>query len=131
MGTNQDRWNNVDGSTYFFFDTDGNPLYDYTGYEWLGYRDGCHGMRLFAESRSYTVVTNFNQYIKGYASPTKGFTFADFVTEIDAGRPVLIQVEGHTMIGYGYDTTGNIVYLHNTWDWSYDYMTWGGTYSGM
>jgi hypothetical protein len=61
-------------------------------------------MRLFAESRSYTVVTNFNQYIKGYASPTKGFTFADFVTEIDAGRPVLIQVEGHTMIGYGYDT---------------------------
>jgi dipeptidyl aminopeptidase/acylaminoacyl peptidase len=35
------------------------------------------------------------------------------------------------MLGYGYDTTGNIIYLHDTWDYSNHQMTWGGTYSGL
>ncbi len=89
-------------------------------------------MRLFAESRGYTVTTNFNQYIKGQGSnPNLGFTFSDFTTEIDAGRPVLIQVSGHTMLGYGYNTEGSIIYLRNTWDYNAHTMTWGGTYSAM
>jgi len=131
MGTNQyHNWQNTDGSTRFYYYTDGSPLYDYTGYE-PGYRDGCHGMKLFAESRGYSVTTNFNQYIYGYNGNTKGFTFSDFQSEIDAGRPVLIQVTGHTMLGYGYDTIGQIIYIHNTWDYSDHSMTWGGTYEGM
>ncbi len=44
---------------------------------------------------------------------------------------MLIQVEGHTMLGYGYNTTGQIVYIHDTWDYSDHSMTWGGTYSGL
>jgi parallel beta-helix repeat protein len=132
MGTNQyHNWHNTDGSTRFYYNTDGSPLYDYTGYEPDGYRDGCHGLRLFAESRGYTVVTNFNQYIYGYNGNTLGFTFSDFQSEIDAGRPVLIQVTGHTMLGYGYDTAGQIIYIHDTWDYSDHSMTWGGEYSGM
>ena len=71
-------------------------------------RDGCHGMRLFAESRGYSVVTNFSQYIYGYDGNTQGFTFDNFKAEIDAGRPVLIQLEGHTMLGYGYNDTGQL-----------------------
>ena len=130
MGTNQyHNWQNTDGSTRFYYYTDGSPLYDYTGYE-PSYRDGCHGLKLFAESRGYTVVTNFNQYIYGYNGHTLGFTFSDFQSEIDAGRPVLIQVTGHTMLGYGYDTIGQIIYIHNTWDYSDHSMTWGGTYEG-
>jgi hypothetical protein len=133
MGTNQWKYGNpvaynIDGGTLFFFDTDGDPLYNYTESE-PTYRDGCHGMRLFAESRSYSVVTNFNQLIYGYEGNTKGFTFDDFMAEIDAGRPVIIQVEGHSLLGYGYNTEGNIVYIHDTWDYSSHTMTWGGTYS--
>ena len=136
MGTNQDYWNNTDGSTTFFNYTSGAPLYDYTGDEGASprYRDGCHGLRLFLESRGYTIATlgNYNQYIKGQGSnPLLGFTFAQFQSEIDAGRPVLIQVTGHTMLGFGYNTTGNLIYIHDTWDYSAHSMTWGGTYSGM
>ncbi|MFC2063311.1 hypothetical protein ACFLS8_05160, partial [Chloroflexota bacterium] len=127
MGTNQSTLGNVDGSTTFYFEPGGDPLYDYTGAP----GDGCHGMRLFAESRGYNVVTNFSQYIVGYIHPVKGFTYDDFITEIDAGRLVLIQLEGHTVLGYGYDdTTDDTVYIHDTWDHSPHTMTWGGIYGG-
>ena len=131
MGTNQARYSDMDGGTRFFFYSSGDPLYDYTGQE-PTYRDGCHGMKLFAESCGYTVTTNFNQLIQGQGTdPSKGFTFADFQAEIDAGSPVLIQVTGHTMLGYGYDASTNTIYVHDTWDYYSHTMTWGGTYYGM
>jgi hypothetical protein len=130
MGTNQyHNWGNTDGNTTFWYYTSGAPLYDYTECE-PSSRDGCHGMRLFAESRGYSVVTNYTQLIYGYGGNTLGFTFSQFKAEIDAGRPVLIQVVGHTMLGYGYDdTTSNLIYIHDTWDYSNHTMTWGGYYS--
>jgi len=128
MGTNQSLFGNVDGSTTFYNYTNGAPLYDYTGCE-PAERDGCHGLRLFAESRGYTVLTNFSQYIYGYNGNTQGFTFANFKSEIDAGRPVLIQIIGHTMLGYGYNDIGSTVYIHDTWDYSDHSMTWGGSYA--
>ena len=131
MGTNQSKYGNSDGSTTFYFDPTGSPLYDYTEGE-PSIHDGCHGLRLFAESRGYTVDTNFSQYIKGQGSdPNKGFTFDDFKNEIDAGRLVLIQVTGHTMLGYGYNTTSQIIYIHDTWDQADHQMMWGGTHSGL
>lgn len=130
MGTNQSDVGNCDGSTLFYYYTDGARIYDYTGSE-PGSRDGCHGLRLFAESRGYAVLANYSQYIYGYKGNTQGFTYADFRSEIDARHPVLIQVAGHTMLGYGYNTTGNVVYIHDTWDHSDHQMTWGGTYSGL
>jgi hypothetical protein len=135
MGTNQDYWNSTDGSTTFYFNTSGKPLYDYTGAE--GYpaatrrRDGCHGLKLFVESRGYSVTTNFNQYIYPYGSNTEGFSLTDFKNEIDNYRPVLIQVTGHTMLGYGYNDTGNTIYVHDTWDEGNHTMTWGGTYGSQ
>jgi len=130
MGTNQSSLGNSDGATTFYYYPSGAPLYNYTGCE-PGGRDGCHGLRDFAESREYTVDTNFSQYIYGYGGNTQGFTFADFKSEIDAARPVLIQVQGHTMLGYGYNDSGSTVYIHDTWDYSDHSMTWGGYYSGM
>ena len=44
---------------------------------------------------------------------------------------MLIHVVGHTMLGYGYNTTDDIIYIRNTWDHSEHQMTWGGSYSGM
>ena len=128
MGTNQSSKSNSDGSTTFFFYTNGSPLYDYTGAE-PGRRDGCHGMKLFFESRGYAVSSNYTQYILPYGTNTQGFTFENYKQEIDAGRPVMIQVEGHSMLGYGYNDSGTLVYLRDTWDYGSHSMTWGGSYS--
>jgi hypothetical protein len=141
MGTNQWKYGspvsyNTDGSTLFVSWTNGTRTTesDIESLEGVySIRDGCHGMKLFAESCGYTVTLNYNQRIVGYAgvNPSLGFTFADFQAEIDAGYPVLIQVEGHTMLGYGYNTSGNLIYIHDTWDYSAHTMTWGGSYGGM
>jgi hypothetical protein len=124
MGTNQQKYGNADGSTAFYFSHDGAPLYDFTGSS--GARDGCHGMRLYAESRGYTVETNYTQYIA--EQKTGGFTFEQFQSEIDAGRPVLIQVTNHTMLGYGYDVSAHTIEVHDTWDHASHTMQWGGSY---
>ena len=130
MGTNQSLKSSSDGSTTFYFNTRGSPLYDYRGAE-PDRRDGCHGMRLFFESRGYKVSSNYSQYIMGYNGNTQGFTFANYKQEIDAGRPVMIQVDGHTMLGYGYNDSGKLVYLRDTWDYNSHSMTWGRSYEGM
>jgi hypothetical protein len=129
MGTNQYKYENTDGGTSFYYNPNGDPLYDYTGCEPAD-RDGCHGMRLFAEFLGYTVVTNYHQLIQGTqgTESNKGFTFANYQAEIDAGRPVLIHVVGHTMIGWGYDTAENKILLHDTWDHNDHDMVWGGAY---
>ncbi len=130
MGTNQSKYANVDGSTSFYLDPSGERLYDFSGAEPAS-RDGCHGLRQFVESRGYRVAANYTQYIMGYSGLTNGFTFGDFVKEIDAGRPVMIHVSGHSMVGYGYNTTGSLIYIHDTWDYSDHTMPWGGAYEGL
>lgn len=131
MGTNQFiNWRNVDGSTTFFYNTQNNPASDVTTYERLRFRDGAHGMKLFGESRGYTVTQNYNQYIAGYGGNAAGFTYAQYKAEIDAGHPVLIQLSGHSMLGVGYSGTDQIV-VHDTWDYEEHTMTWGGSYGGM
>lgn len=134
MKTNQWVWTNfnTDGSTTFYYYTNGaatpatvldaaGPPYSY---------DGDNGFKKFSESRGYTVTNAYNQYIieRGL---TYGFTYDQYKAEIDAGRPVLIQLEGHTMVGLGYDDATNLVYIHDTWDYGTHTMTWGGTYGGM
>ena len=139
MGTNQwDNFGNHDGETSFWYWTNGAALcnYDASG---GGGRDGAWGMRLFVESRGYDVVLNTSrgryetcsQYIRGYASPTRGYTLAQYKKQIDAGRPVLIHVTGHTMIGFGYSSINNSIDIHDTWDHSDHTMTWGGWYEGL
>jgi hypothetical protein len=55
-----------------------------------------------------------------------GFTFALFKAEIDAGRPVLLNLEGHSIVGVGYNDSSKTVYIHDTWDYDTHSMTWGG-----
>lgn len=129
MGTSQSKYEYPDGSTWFAVLKDGTITYDYTEQE-PDARDGCHGMRLFAESRGYDVVTNYTQLVYGATedNPFNGFAFDDYVAQIDAGRPVMIHVLGHAMLGFGYNTSGNVVYLYDTWDHDAHAMTWGGAY---
>jgi len=142
MKTNQSNYGNVDGSTYFWTYTCGAPLHDYQ-LEALGPgyydHDGGYGLKLFYESRGYTVTDMYNQYRVGYdpdgggplPPTTQGFTYDQYKVEIDAGRPVMIHVGGHTMVGFGYDDATNLMYIHDTWDYDDHTMTWGGSYSGM
>jgi len=90
----------------------------------------------------------YNQFIDTwvnqgpYGSLGSGFSLADFRAEIDAGRPVLIQIENHTMLGYAYDPNNSNIFVYDTWDdtdgggpysdgQNPGWLTWGGSYQGM
>jgi hypothetical protein len=91
-------------------------------------RDGTYGRKLFYEARGYTVTDCYSQ--KTDNTITGGFSYAQYKAEIDAGRPVMINLAGHTIVGVGYNDPST-VYIHDTWDYSDHSMTWGGSYSGM
>jgi hypothetical protein len=143
MGTNQWKWDfsgdgvkdfNVDGSTALFSYSGSwgsQKLYDYIppASAGLPQTELCHGLRLFAESRGYSVIENYTQEINEVY--TGGFTFQDYMNEINNGYPVMIQVTGHSMVGVGYNASDQTVYLHDTWGDYTASMTWGGSYSGM
>ena len=129
MGTNQWKFGLSDGATRFHYYGSGTALYDY--YAGAASHDGCYGLRRFAESRGYVVNSNFVQQIYGYGGATQGFTFDQYKAEIDSGRPVMIQIQGHSMVGFGYDDATQEIDIRNTWDHGEDTMTWGGSYYGM
>jgi len=127
MATSQyynNTYPNIDGSTLWAYNTDGSPRVI------NGYGFGSYGVLKFIESRGYKL-TYYNQYIKGLVSDTTGFTFQNYMSEIDAGRPVIISTSGHTMIGVGYNESTSKVYLHDTWDYNLHEMTWGGIYGNQ
>lgn len=125
MKTNQSAHNNSDGSTTFWYYVDGSPTVI------SNENDGLDGLRLFFESRGYNVSNYYNQYIYGHNGNTLGFTFQNYKQQIDAGRPVIIQIAGHSMLGTGYNDAGSVIYLHDTWDYVQHQMNWGGTYADM
>ena len=130
MGTNQSYYSNVDGSTTFYNRNNNTKLFDYSACENLDppRKDGCRGLRNFCEMMGYEVIQNYNQYIYGLGGIEEGFTFNDYKNEINNNRPVLIHIEGHTMLGYGYNNADNTIILHDTWDWSAHTMVWGDSY---
>jgi len=156
MGTNQWKWDyspwpagdgvidsNVDGGTsLFWYTTPALRLYDYMppAANGLPRTEMTHGLRLFAEDRGYTLQDT----VDPWGNPTKdvytqmtdnmgtgGFSFSNYMWEIDNGYPVLIQVVGHTMVGVGYSADAKTVLLHDTWGDYVGSMAWGGYYSGM
>ncbi len=133
MGTSQSYWNNSDGMTTFWTNSAGIPLYNVSWGESseTPQKDGAFGFRQFIESRGYEVSTCYNQMIFGYEGNTLGFTFEQFMAEIDANRPVMIHVTGHSMVAFGYNSSDQTIYIKNTWDYSTDTMTWAGAYYGM
>ena len=130
MKTSQSAYGNSDGSTVFYnWTTDPGQL---TCADMVTYNitvDGTYGRKLFYEKRGYTVTDCYNQKTDNNSG---GFTLAKFKAEIDAKRPVLLNLAGHSIVGYGYD--GTTIYIRDTWDndpSSTHTMTWGGSYSGM
>ena len=130
MKTSQSAYNNDDGSTSFYNYNSSSPL-TCSGMEGYGIQnnDGTYGRKLFYQARGYTVTDCYSQNTdNNYAG---GFSFTQYKAEIDAGRPVMLNLAGHTIVGVGYDTSANTVYLHDTWDYATHSMTWGSSYAGM
>ncbi len=124
---------NTDGSTTFWSWNNGAQM-TASDLEGLGVQndDGMYGLKLFYQSRGYSISECFTQPIVEEGL-TYGFTYAQFKAQIDAGHPVLIHVTNHTMVGYGYNDGGgtNLVYIHDTWDHNDHSMVWGGSYGGL
>lgn len=131
MKTSQSAYNNTDGSTTFY--NSSNSATPLTCSDMVSYgiseSDGTYGRKLFYEARGYTVTDCYNQNTDNVIEG--GFSFAQFVAEIDAGRPVMLNLQGHTVVGVGYDDSDNTVYLNDTWDYATHEMPWNGSYSGM
>ena len=127
MKTSQSAYGNTDGSTNFYnWTTSATQLTcsDMVTYS-IDALDGTYGRKLFYEARGYTVITCYNQKTDNNGG---GFTFDMYKAEIDAGRPVMLNLVGHTVVGVGYNDTGKTIYLHDTWhqNGSTQSMTWTG-----
>ncbi len=91
-------------------------------YDWR-FNTMLYGLNLYVESRDYALdATETGTF--AVDSQNGSFTFEDYMAEIDAGRPVLVHVTGHTMTGYGYNaSTREIIfddcYFHD------QRMVWG------
>jgi hypothetical protein len=134
MGTSQDAYSNTNGATTFFFYNDNSPLtlgdiYSYVPSYYN--RDGMYGISEYISYAGYSASVLYSQYIYGYGGKSAGFTYDQYKAEIDAGRGVLIQVEGHTMYGYGYIAGTDTIQVYDTWapaGTNPGTMTWGGAY---
>lgn len=145
MGTGQDNLDgegngNIDGSTTFWFYQDNSRLYTHDlfsyGYDTFN-RSGTFGIYEYISHTGYDLGTPevstalFNQYIAGYRSEPKGFTLEEYRAEIDAGRPVILHLDNHTVFGIGYDEDDpTTLEIYDTWSSGPHTMTWGGSYSG-
>ncbi len=147
LGTNQDgthAWKvhgNSNGSTSFINLIGGDSASQWTASDYISATDGTNswgdvglpGILEYITKRGYSVDTLYHQAIDERVSGA-GFTFANFQTEIDNNRPVLVSIDGHSMVGYGYDDGTSEIFVRDTWAAGGAYnggkMTWNGTYNG-
>lgn len=131
MGTSQDNYGNYNGATSFYFFTNGQPFTQLDAKTYgLSESSGMYGIGEYLEYAGYHAGGLHNQYIDTLGLDY-GFTFLDYVVEIDAGRPVMIHLNGHSMFGYGYDSVAKEILFHDTWAQGEHRMVWGGAYCGM
>ncbi len=129
MKTSQSVYSLPDGATRFYSSGSSSPLTCSQMAMWSIRDDGTYGRKLFYEARGYSVAECYNQATDNRVRG--GFSFAQYKAEIDAGRPVMLNLTGHTIVGTGYDSANNTVYLHDTWDYQAHSMTWGSSYAGL
>jgi hypothetical protein len=132
MGTSQDAQGNVDGGTTFYYFTDGSRLTAQDAYIYSVWgSDGMYGMWEYLGYAGYSdaKVNFWTQLIYSAASPF-GATWLDYKALIDLGFVAMIQLDGHSVLGFGYSATNDITF-YNTWDSSVHHMTWGGSYAQM
>jgi hypothetical protein len=132
MGTNQDAAGNTNGSTTLYFWPNGAKTY---AKDLIGFADGMLGMDEYFRYAGYGTgniaddMSFYTQLIYSTIAPN-GCTFLDYKALIDAGLVAMIQVEGHSMFGYGYTDDGMVIF-DDTWGHHDLTMAWGGSYDSM
>ncbi|HUS90645.1 MAG TPA: PEP-CTERM sorting domain-containing protein [Phycisphaerae bacterium] len=131
MGTSQDSVSASNGGTWLYYFSDGSPFtMAYALAEGVQDNSGMYGIAEYIAYAGYGVKTLYNQLIEE-GGQNYGFSLAQYIAEIDAGRPVLIHTENHTLCGVGYNEQDpTTIYVHDTWSLGPHTMTWGGTYGG-
>ncbi|MCP4667785.1 MAG: hypothetical protein GY849_15635, partial [Deltaproteobacteria bacterium] len=116
------------GSTFYTWNSGARFTHNDAVSQGITQQSGMYGIGEYVQYAGYSYVNNslYNQKISTALSSY--FSWTDYKSEIDAGRPTLIHITGHTMLAYGY-TDPNTVYVHDTWSAGAHTMTWGGTYS--
>ena len=92
-----------------------------------GYNDLQYGVYLYVRNRGYSLDMKL---CKAHMVDTVGgsFTFEDYMKEIDEGRPVYVIIEGHVMVGYGYNTETKEIIFDSCYE-ADERMAWDGTYN--
>lgn len=85
------------------------------------------GLDLYVQSRGYQMDYEITGTYKVDVAGGS-FTFNDYMKEIDAGRPVLISIESHVMVGYGYNEKTKEIIFDDCYK-ADQRMKWGGTYN--
>lgn len=89
------------------------------------YTDWKHGLDLYVQSKGYSLDYDLTA---AHTVDVNGgdFTFEDYMREIDAGRPVIISVTEHAMIGYGYNAETKEIIFDDCYQTGR--MEWGKSY---
>lgn len=90
------------------------------------YTDMLYGLYLYVQEKGYSLDV---ESTGTYTVDVDGgdFTFEDYMLEIDAGRPVLISITGHSMVGYGYNAETREIIFDDCYD-ADKRMAWDGFY---
>lgn len=141
LGTNQYWRGNEDYSTTYYFDVTLADVLDWNDTLTISsgdvsrtidarYAELTYGLSLYAEYCGYLLDAEHtgNFVVDTYSGYSGDFTFEDYMAEIDAGRGVIIQIDGHSMVGYGYNESTREIIFDDTYE-SGQRMTWGGTYN--
>ncbi|KAF0093366.1 MAG: hypothetical protein E1N59_2960 [Puniceicoccaceae bacterium 5H] len=133
MLTSQDSVGHPNGGTTFAWDMGGlvypvDAIREYRGQS----PSGLCGIEDYIEWTGYSVASLYTESIDSYVAAnghSGGFTLLDYEAEIDAGRPVLLGLNGHMVLGVGYDEGTDLIEIYDTWDTETHTMEWGGIYS--
>ena len=144
MGTSQDSAGNANGSTTFYYWTNGGRFHAAEAFAYgVWQSDGMYGIGEYLRYAGYDFydpapgnLTDDMLYSQlTDTSKAYYFSFADFKAEIDAGRPVMVHLTGHDVLGYDYIDGGGVaanqIMICDTWTSGGHVMTWNGTYSGL
>jgi len=131
MGTSQDSAGNPNGWTTFWYWNDGSPFTASDAVtQGVTNNSGMYGIGEYLQYAGYTYTTLYNQYID-ILGLSYGFTFDQYRGEVDAGRPVIVHVEDHSMLGYGYVDGTTTMLVYDTWapnGQNPGTLAWGGGY---
>ena len=90
------------------------------------YTNMLYGLYLYVRDKGYSLDAKLTGT---YNVKENGgtFTFEDYMAEINAGRPVLISIKEHSMVGYGYNAKTREIIFDDCYK-ADQRMVWDGTY---